>query len=80
MNRPELYMVGSGITHANLGALTIGVAESCHAENWTTPCFTAEEISYAATRLNTEQAAFNELSAEEQAAHTAAGGQGESTM
>ena len=80
VNRPELYMVGSGITHANLGALTIGVAESCHAENWTTPCFTAEEISYAATRLNTEQAAFNELSAEEQAAHAAAGGQGKSTM
>ena len=71
-NRPELYMIGSGITEASLNALMIGA--TCTHEDFRAPCFTAEEIVQAKTQLSEEQAAFDALTAEEQAAHTTAGG------
>ena len=71
-NRPEFYMIGSGITEAFLNALTIGA--TCTHEDFRAPCFTNEEIAAAKTQLNAEQVAFDALSVEEQAAHTAAGG------
>ena len=71
-NRPEFYMIGSGITEAFLDSLTIGA--TCTHEDWRAPCFTTEEIAAAKTQLNAEQAAFDALSVEEQAAHTAEGG------
>jgi hypothetical protein len=71
-NRPEFYMIGSGITEAFLNALTIGA--TCTHEDWRAPCFTTAEIAAAKTQLNAEQVAFNALSVEEQAAHTAEGG------
>ena len=71
-NRPEFYMIGSGITEASLNALMVGA--TCTHEDWREPCFTNEEIAAAKTQLNAEQAAFDALSVEEQAAHTAEGG------
>ena len=71
-NRPEFYMIGSGITQAFLTSLTVGAM--CTHENWRDPCFTNEEIAAAMTQLNAEQVAFDALSVEEQAAHTAEGG------
>ena len=71
-NRPEFYMIGSGITKASLNALTIGA--TCTHEDFRAPCFTAEEIAQAKTQLTDEQYAFDELTVEEQAAHTAEGG------
>jgi len=71
-NRPEFYMIGSGITKASLNALTIGA--TCTHEDFRAPCFTAEEIAQAKTQLKDEQYAFDELTIEEQAGHTAAGG------
>mgnify|MGYP006133791241 FL=1 len=71
-NRPEFYMIGSGITEAFLNALTIGA--TCTHEDFRAPCFTNEEIAAAKTQLNAEQVAFDALSVEEQAAHTAEGG------
>ena len=71
-NRPEFYMIGSGITEAFLNALTIGA--TCTHEDFRAPCFTNEEIAAAKMQLNAEQVAFDALSVEEQAAHTAEGG------
>ena len=71
-NRPEFYMIGSGITEAFLNALTIGA--TCTHEDWRAPCFTTGEIRDAIKQLKAEQSAFDELTVEEQAAHTAAGG------
>ena len=71
-NRPEFYMIGSGITEASLDALTIGA--TCTHEDFRAPCFTSEEIAEAKTQLNAEQVAFDALTPEEHAAHTAAGG------
>ena len=71
-NRPQFYMIGSGITEAFLNALTIGA--TCTHEDFRAPCFTNEEIAAAKTQLNAEQVAFDALSVEEQAAHTAEGG------
>jgi len=77
-NRPEFYMIGSGITEAFLDSLTIGA--TCTHEDWRAPCFTTEEIAAAKTQLNAEQAAFDALSVEEQAAHTAEGGLATTTI
>ena len=71
-NRPEFYMVGSGITEASLNALTVGA--TCTHEDFRAPCFTTGEIFQAKTQLSEEQAAFDALTVEEQAAHSAAGG------
>jgi hypothetical protein len=71
-NRPQFYMIGSGITEASLNAVTIGA--TCTHEDWRAPCFTTAEIALAKTQLSEEQVAFDALSVEEQAAHTAEGG------
>ena len=73
-NRPEFYMIGSGITEASLNALTIGAM--CTHEDWRAPCFTTGEIAQAKSQLSAEQAAFDalHLTPEILAAHTAAGG------
>jgi hypothetical protein len=65
-------MIGSGLTEASLNAVTIGA--TCTHEDWRAPCFTTAEIALAKTQISEEQTAFDALSVEEQAAHTAAGG------
>ena len=50
------------------------IGATCTHEDFRAPCFTNEEIAAAKTQLNAEQVAFDALSVEEQAAHTAAGG------
>ena len=71
-NRPQFYMIGSGITEASLNAVTIGA--TCTHEDWRAPCFTTAEIALAKTQLSEEQTAFDALTAAERAAHTADGG------
>ena len=71
-NRPQFYMIGSGITEASIHALTVGA--TCTHKDFRAPCFTAEEIEEATKQVKIEQSAFDALTVEEQVAHTAAGG------
>jgi len=68
-NRPQFYMIGSGITEASLHALTVGT--TCSHLDFRKPCFTAEEIEEAITQVKIEQHAFDRLTVAEQVAHTA---------